>query len=196
MEVGRVSVEVGTGRTLTASQCTKSDEAHRLDTLRDVLFYRSARLRRVTRATIAEQLELAKRGEHPRLVCRVPSGWLFLGRYQFLPGYCVLAADPPADGLNALTGEARARFLADMGRVGDALLKTTDAVRINYAILGNGDPALHAHLQPQYADEKEPYRSGPVDLYPPSRLEAVPFNLERDQPLMQALRRELEQTGF
>ena len=118
----------------------------------------------MTRATIAEQLELAKRGEHSRLVCRVTSGWLFLGRYQFLPGYCVLAADPPVKGLNALTGEARARFLADMGRVGDTLLKTTDAVRINYAILGNGDPALHAHLQPRYADEKEPYRSGPVDL--------------------------------
>ncbi len=146
--------------------------------------------------TIAEQLEFARRGEHPRLVCRTPSGWLFLGRYQFLPGYCVLAADPLADGLNALTGEARARFLADMGRVGDALLKTTGAARINYAILGNGDPALHAHLQPRYADEEEPYRSGPVDLYPPSRLEAVAFNLERDKPLMQALRGELEQAGF
>ena len=146
--------------------------------------------------TIAEQLELARCGEHPRLVCRTPSGWLFLGRYQFLPGYCVLAADPLADGLNTLTGRNRARFLADMSRVGDALLKITHATRINYAILGNGDPALHAHLQPRYADEEEPYRSGPVDLYPRARLEAVPFNLERDKPLVQALHVELEQTGF
>ena len=146
--------------------------------------------------TIAEQLELARRGEHPRLVCQTPSGWLFLGRYQFLSGYCVLAADPLTDGLNSLTGEARARFLADMGRVGDALLKITNAARINYAILGNGDPALHAHLQPRYTDEEEPYRSGPVDRYPPSRLEAVRFNLERDKPLMRALRQELEQTDF
>lgn len=119
-----------------------------------------------------------------------------MGRYQFLPGYCVLAADPLADGLNALTGEARARFLADMGRVGDALLKVTGAARINYAILGNGDPALHAHLQPRYTDEKEPYRSGPVDRYPRARLGAVPFSLERDKPLMRALRGELEQTAF
>ena len=145
--------------------------------------------------TVAE-LELARRGDHPRLVCRLPSGWLFLGRYQLLPGYCVLAADPLANGLNALTGEARAHFLADMGRVGDALLKITNAARINYTILGNGDPALHAHLQPRYADEEEPYRSGPVDLYPRARLEAVPFSLERDGPLMRALRSELEQLGF
>lgn len=145
--------------------------------------------------TIAEQLELARRGEHPRLVCRTPSGWLFLGRYQFLPGYCVLAADPLVYGLNALTAEARARFLADMGRVGDALLNTTNAVRINYAILGNGDPALHAHLQPRYVWEEEPYRSGPVDLYPRARLEAVPFHLERDKPLMLTLRQAFEQTS-
>lgn len=151
----------------------------------------SARLRRVT---VAEQLELARRGEHPRLVCRLPSGWLFLGRYQFLPGYCVLAADPLAGGLNALSREARARFLDDMGSVGDALLRTTGAARVNYAVLGNGDPALHAHLQPRYAYEEEPYRSGPVDRYPRVRLEAVPFSPERDRPLMQALRRGLGQS--
>lgn len=34
---------------------------------------------------IAEQIELAKRGEHPRLICCLGSSWLFMGRYQFLP---------------------------------------------------------------------------------------------------------------
>lgn len=146
--------------------------------------------------TVAEQIELARRGRHPRLICQLPSGWLFLGRFQFLSGYCVLAADPVVAGLNALDREARARFLEDMSLIGDALLKTTGAVRINYAILGNGDPTLHAHLQPRYGDEEEPYRRGPVDRYPQVRLEAVPFNLERDRPLMQAIRRELERIGI
>ena len=37
--------------------------------------------------------------------------------------------------------------------VGDALMTATAAVRINYAIYGNLDPALHAHLFPRHANE-------------------------------------------
>jgi diadenosine tetraphosphate (Ap4A) HIT family hydrolase len=46
-----------------------------------------------------------------------------------------------------------------MGRLGDALLKVTGAARINYAILGNAEPALHAHVIPRYTDEPEAQRS-------------------------------------
>lgn len=108
----------------------------------------------------------------------------------------MLAADPLAESLNALNREERARFLEDIVRVGDALLKTTGAARINYAIMGNGDAALHAHLQPRYSYEEEPYRRGPVDGYGKERLESVPFEVARDGPLMQAIRRELEPTKF
>ena len=75
---------------------------------------------------IAEQIELAKRSEHPRLICCLGSSWLFMGRYQFLPGYCVLAADPIVESLNALPDVDRGHFLHDMGTVG-ALLKVTRA---------------------------------------------------------------------
>ena len=103
-----------------------------------------------------------------------------------------MAADPVVESLNALEGEARARFLADIGLVGDALLRATRATHINYALLGNGDRALHAHLQPRYADEEEPYRRGPVDGYGLARLASVPFDPVRDEPLAQKLRSELE----
>jgi hypothetical protein len=46
-----------------------------------------------------------------------------------------------------------------MGRVGDALLAVTGALRINYAIFGNVEPALHAHMFPRLADEPEAIRS-------------------------------------
>jgi diadenosine tetraphosphate (Ap4A) HIT family hydrolase len=52
-----------------------------------------------------------------------------------------------------LAGTSRAEFLSDMARVGDAVLAATAALRINYAMFGNAEPALHAHIFPRYVDE-------------------------------------------
>lgn len=107
----------------------------------------------------------------------------------------MLAADPIVESLNALPDVDRGPFLHDVGTVGDALLKVTRAWRINYAILGNGDPTLHAHIQPRYLYEDEPYRRGPVDRYGQARLESVPFEPERDRLLMQTISSELRRAG-
>lgn len=147
------------------------------------------------RVPIRQQVERARRGEHERLICRLPSGLLCLGSYQFLPGYCVLIADPIVESINVLPDAARAQFLDDMTRVGDALFKVSRAWRINYSLLGNGDPTLHAHIQPRYLSEDEALRRGPVDKYDPERIASVPFDLERDRPLMIDIRHELERTG-
>lgn len=40
--------------------------------------------------------------------------------------------------------------------IGDALLDVTKAHRINYEILGNSEPELHAHIFPRYEDEHVP----------------------------------------
>ncbi len=44
--------------------------------------------------------------------------------------------------------------MSDMACIGDALLAVTGGVRINYAIFGNVEPALHAHIFPR--DSAEP----------------------------------------
>jgi diadenosine tetraphosphate (Ap4A) HIT family hydrolase len=46
-----------------------------------------------------------------------------------------------------------------MAAIGDALLAITEAVRINYAMFGNVDPALHAHIFPRRAAEPESTRT-------------------------------------
>jgi diadenosine tetraphosphate (Ap4A) HIT family hydrolase len=46
-----------------------------------------------------------------------------------------------------------------MAMVGDALLTVTAGLRINYAIFGNVDPALHAHIFPRRATEPEATRT-------------------------------------
>lgn len=67
--------------------------------------------------------------------------------------------------LNALTGDARRQFLDDMARLGDAVLAETGAERINYEILGNVEPALHAHVIPRHASEDRELRKQPVWLH-------------------------------
>jgi len=49
-----------------------------------------------------------------------------------------------------------------MVRVGDAVLAVTGALRINYEILGNVDPELHAHVFPRFAHEPDGQRLKPV----------------------------------
>jgi diadenosine tetraphosphate (Ap4A) HIT family hydrolase len=97
--------------------------------------------------------------EHAPAVAKVPSGWVVLGERQVLLGYCLLLPDPVVPDLNALEASARAQFLADMAMVGDALIEVLDAVRINYAIFGNVDPALHAHLFPRRRTEPDATRT-------------------------------------
>jgi diadenosine tetraphosphate (Ap4A) HIT family hydrolase len=46
-----------------------------------------------------------------------------------------------------------------MALIGDVLLHMTEAVRINYAIYGNVDPALHAHIFPRRGDEPDTTRT-------------------------------------
>ena len=108
---------------------------------------------------IHSMVERCRAGAYPPVVVRMTSGWVVMGERQVLPGYCLLLPDPVTPHLNALTGPARTQFLADMSGVGDALLAVTGALRINYAIFGNVEPALHAHVFPRHADEPEQIRS-------------------------------------
>jgi diadenosine tetraphosphate (Ap4A) HIT family hydrolase len=92
-------------------------------------------------------------GQDPAFVGRMKSGWVILGDPQVIEGYCLLLPDPVVPHLNALDGSDRLQFLADMAQVGDVLLAELGARRINYAIFGNVEPALHAHVFPRRADE-------------------------------------------
>jgi diadenosine tetraphosphate (Ap4A) HIT family hydrolase len=104
-------------------------------------------------------VEACRDGRHPGCVASVHSGWVVLAERQVLPGYCLLLPDPVVPDLNALAPPARAQFLADMAAIGDALLALTGAVRINYAIFGNLEPALHAHVFPRQRGEPESTRT-------------------------------------
>jgi catechol 2,3-dioxygenase-like lactoylglutathione lyase family enzyme/diadenosine tetraphosphate (Ap4A) HIT family hydrolase len=112
-------------------------------------------------ATLIDRIVAACRaGNEPGAIMRMRSGWAVMGAKQVLRGYCLLLPDPVVPHLNALSADARDQFMSDLGRLGDAVLASTSALRINYAIFGNLEPALHAHVHPRYADEPEAFRTG------------------------------------
>jgi len=139
---------------------------------------------------VHKRVELARKKENLAVVCTLPSGFLVLGDIQFPPGYCLLLPDPVVDSLNDLPLEVRNQFLLDMSIIGDALLEVTDAIRINYEILGKSDAALHAHIFPRYQWEKEEFKSRPVWFY--DRSSSPRFSTQVHGDLLVKLRESVE----
>jgi diadenosine tetraphosphate (Ap4A) HIT family hydrolase len=137
--------------------------------------------------SVESQVAAARAGNEPALVCSVSSGWVVLANMQYLPGYCILLPDPVVSSLNDLTPAQQATYLCDMAMVGDALLEVTGAYRINYAIMGNSDPALHAHIVPRYLNEPDEQRRGVPWSYAQEHIDAHPFDAGRDRELAERL---------
>jgi diadenosine tetraphosphate (Ap4A) HIT family hydrolase len=135
----------------------------------------------------------ARAGRDNTVLGRCASGWAVFGQQQFVQGYLLLLPDPVVPDLNALNPEHRSQFLLDMSRLGDALLRTTASIRINYAIFGNVEPALHAHVIPRYRNEPEPMRTQQPWAYDWNS--APSFDAHAALPLMTALRTELAHLG-
>src|SRR3954471_12123661 len=128
----------------------------------------------------------ARAGRDNTVLGRCASGWAVFGHQQFIEGYLLLLPDPVVPDLNALTPERRAQFLLDMSRLGDALVRTTAPLRVNYAIFGNVEPALHAHIIPRYRNEPQAMRSQHPWAYDWNKAPA--FDAALSAPLMRALR--------
>ena len=142
---------------------------------------------------IHRRVHEARAGRDASVIGRCASGWAVFGQQQFVQGYLLLLPDPVVPDLNALTPERRSQFLLDMSRLGDALLRTTAPVRINYAIFGNLEPALHAHVIPRYRSEPEAMQTQQPWAYD---WNAAPvFDAVAAAPLLKALRIELAQLG-
>jgi diadenosine tetraphosphate (Ap4A) HIT family hydrolase len=138
--------------------------------------------------SVYQQVKAARAGVEPALICQIPSGWVVLCNLQFLRGYCVQMPDPVVPSLNDLTPEARVTYLRDMATIGDALLEVTGAYRINYAVMGNSDQALHSHIVPRYLAEPDEYRMNTPWSYPQEIMDRMLFDCEREKDLMRQVR--------
>lgn len=138
--------------------------------------------------SVSKQVEAARAGLEPALICQVPSGWVVLCAMQYLRGYCILLPDPVIPSLNDLNRQQRESYLCDMSMVGDALLEVTGAYRINYAILGNSDQVLHAHIVPRYLTEPDEFRRNTPWSYPQEIMNSTVFDRDRDKDLMSKIK--------
>lgn len=131
---------------------------------------------------IHKRVKECQQGIYPKLICRVSSGWVVMGDVQFLEGYCLLLPDPVVANLNELNEQRRKTFLWEMSVVGDVILGITGALRINYEMIGNVEPALHAHIFPRYENEPDNLKLKPVWFYDWDA--AKVFDKARDNELM------------
>lgn len=141
-------------------------------------------------STAIHRMVDACRAGDPKVIARMQSGWAVMGQQQVLRGYCLLVPDPLVADLNALEPGARDRFLADLGKLGEAVKRATGALRVNYAIFGNLEPALHAHVHPRFADEPVAYRTQNPWSYDWSRAPA--FDAREHGALRDLVREHLE----
>ena len=143
---------------------------------------------------IHQRVRECRSGTYPKSICRINSGWVVLGDVQFVRGYCLILPDPVVADLNQLKTDDRKTFLYEMSIVGDVLLEITPAQRINYEIIGNVEPALHAHIFPRYRDEPEDLRLRPVWFYDWDNAPA--FDPKRDSSLMEVISEHLEKRNI
>jgi len=146
---------------------------------------------------ISERVERLRRGDDPCLLARLPSGFAIFAKYQpeGIVGGCMLLPDPVVPSANDLTEETRGVFFRDMVRLGDALLAATGAERVNYLVLCNQVPELHAHCVPRFVSE-EPARRicDPFEAYDFGAARVADPNGE-DRALIARLRDELGSEG-
>lgn len=135
---------------------------------------------------IHRRVQRLRANEDPGFIARLPSGWAVMGEQQFLRGYALLLPDPVVGHFNELAAADRLQVMNDAAALGDALMAVTGALRINYAMFGNQEPALHVHVVPRYADEPEALRMAHPWAYD---WNAAPgLDASRDAALLQAIR--------
>ena len=143
---------------------------------------------------ISDKVERIASGQTDDLLLTLPSGHVVLNERQPEPitGCCILLPDPVPSAINDLHEDARRQFFADMAAIGDALLAVTGAERINYLVLCNQAPELHAHCIPRFASEDlELRRQGPFEAY--DFAQAVPLDVAgAHRELHSQLRAELQ----
>lgn len=144
--------------------------------------------------SIQDRVDETNRGENPTLICRMKSGHLVLADMQTPRGWTILVRVPVVHDLADLNEADRADFLLDMAAAGEALQKATGAYRMNYSILGNTDPALHAHLHPRFRDEPDDLRRQPMWAIW-RHLDRKPFDTAREAPLIAEIKKHLTAAG-
>lgn len=95
---------------------------------------------------------------HGHTIVDLRNSRLRLAANQSVPGYCVLICRRHVREPYELTKEERDAFFDDMIRAALAVEKVFEPVKMNFEILGNAVPHLHAHVKPRCYGDPAPGR--------------------------------------
>ena len=121
------------------------------------------------------------------LVTTLDSGRVLLQDDAAFRGYCVLAFHRHQVELTELDAPERTALMADLDRIARAVQAVVRPAKLNYAILGNEVPHLHAHIIPRFPDDG--WWGRPIWLRPADQRRPLPA--EEFTRLRAALEREL-----
>lgn len=142
-----------------------------------------------------DRIGAAIQGQNPMVITEMSSGFAVMGDTQFLPGYCVLLPNRLVGSLEELSYKERTSYLLDASLLGEAVLISTEAKRVNYSIYGNTDAFLHTHVFPRYHSEPLERIGRPVWDYPVDRWknEQYAFQENTHGELKNRIKKELTQ---
>jgi diadenosine tetraphosphate (Ap4A) HIT family hydrolase len=95
---------------------------------------------------------------HGYTVATLRISQLRLAMNQFVAGYCVLICTQHVQEPYHLSPQDQAVFFEDMMHAAQALEQVFHPVKMNFELLGNCVPHLHAHLVPRYYGDSAPGR--------------------------------------
>ena len=94
-------------------------------------------------------------------VADLPLSRLRLAVNQYVPGYCVLICATHVIEPYHLSATDRQQFWDDLLLAAQAIGDVFAPIKMNYQVLGNAVPHLHAHLVPRYYGDAAPGQ--PID---------------------------------
>lgn len=101
--------------------------------------------------------------EHGYTIAEMQVSRLRLVTNQSIPGYCILILNQHVCEPFDLSADQRDAFFADMSRAAQAIetairREGKKPIKINYQVLGNTIPHMHAHIKPRFIDDYAPMR--------------------------------------
>lgn len=102
---------------------------------------------------ICKKITLIKSGKNPNLVKELKTGYVVLGDFQYYKGYTLFLSKTHVEELHELENSIMKKFLEEMAQVSKAVYQAFKPIKLNYEMLGNGDPHLHWHIIPRYKDD-------------------------------------------
>lgn len=119
---------------------------------------------------IQERIDLIKAGKNPYFIAELQTGYVVIGDHQKFRGYTLFLSKSVATELHQLDESTKINFLNEMSLVAECVYKAFKPDKLNYELLGNGDPHLHWHIFPRYNNDGT---KGPVWWLPYDEMKVV-----------------------